>query len=150
MDVFGRASLYQFLNRTTSELGAEKLATWLLNPAAKETILQRQAAIKELATKNEWRYNLQAIGKESSIKKNTLEKIKHWLQEPNLFLQFKPWQWLRWLLPIIICSTTVLYGFDIITEQLWYLFLFIFLAIAYQINKEIGRASCRERVLMPV
>ena len=135
MDIFGRASLYQFLNRTTSELGAEKLAAWLLSPANTETIGLRQAAIKELATKNEWRQNLQAIGKESSIKKNTLEKIKHWLQEPNLFLQYKPWQWLRWLLPIIICSITVLYSFDIITEKLWYLFLFIFLAIAYQINK---------------
>ncbi len=138
MDVFGRASLYQFLNRTTSELGAEKLAAWLLYPTITETILQRQAAVKELATKNEWRQNLQAIGKESSIKKITLEKIKHWLQEPNLFLQFKPWQWLRWLLPIIICSITVLYSFDIITEQLWYLFLFIFLAIAYQINKVVA------------
>ncbi len=138
MDVFGRASLFQFLNRTTSELGAEKLAFWLLNPTSVEIILQRQAAVKELATKNEWRQNLQAIGKESSIKINTLQKIKHWLQEPNLFLQFKPWQWLRWLLPIIICSITVLYSFDIITEQLWYLFLFIFLAIAFQINKVVA------------
>jgi Trp operon repressor len=135
MDVFGRASLYQFLNRTTSELGAEKLATWLLTPETKEKVIQRQTAVQELVTKNKWRHNLQAIGKESSIKKNTLEKIKHWLQEPNLFLQFKPWQWLRWVLPIIICSITALYSFDIITEQLWYLFLFIFLAIAYQINK---------------
>jgi DNA mismatch repair ATPase MutS len=138
MDVFGRASLYQFLNRTTSELGAEKLAIWLLSPANKETILQRQIAVKELATKNEWRQNLQGIGKESSIKKNTLEKIKHWLQEPNVFLQFKPWQWLRWLLPIIICSITALYGFDMLTEGTWYLFLFIFLLIAYQINKVVA------------
>jgi DNA mismatch repair ATPase MutS len=138
MDVFGRASLFQFLNRTTSELGAEKLAAWLLNPANNESILKRQAAVKELTTKNEWRHNLQAIGKECSIKKNTLAKIKHWLHEPNLFLQFKHWQWLRWLLPIIICSITALYSFDIITEQLWYLFLFIFLAIAYQINKMVA------------
>jgi MutS domain V len=135
MDVFGRASLYQFLNRTTSELGAEKLAAWLLNPSIKETILQRQVAVKELITKNEWRQNLQAIGKESSIKRNTLEKIKHWLQEPTLFLQFKPWQWLRWLLPAIIITITVFYSFDFLSEGTWYLFLFIFLAIAFQINK---------------
>ncbi len=138
MDVFGRASLYQFLNRTTSELGAEKLAAWLLSPANTETILQRQAAVKELVTKNEWRQNLQAIGKESSIKKSTLEKIKHWLQEPNLFLQFKPWQLLRWLLPTIIISITILYAFDVISEGSWYLFLFIFLAIAFQINKVVA------------
>jgi DNA mismatch repair ATPase MutS len=138
MDVFGRASLYQFLNRTTSELGAEKIAAWLLSPSIKETILQRQTAVKELVTKNVWRQNLQAIGKESSIKKNTLEKIKYWLQEPNLFLQFKPWQWLRWLLPAIIIFITVLYSFDILSESIWYLFLFIFLAIAFQINKVVA------------
>jgi MutS domain V len=138
MDVFGRASLYQFLNRTTSELGAEKLAKCLLSPATKETILQRQTAVKELATKNEWLQNLQAIGKESSIKKNTLEKIKHWLQEPTLFLQFKPWQWLRWLLPAIIITITIFYSFDFLSEGTWYLFLFIFLAIAFQINKVVA------------
>jgi DNA mismatch repair ATPase MutS len=138
MDVFGRASLYQFLNRTTSELGEEKLANWLLNPSIKETILQRQAAVKELITKNEWRQNLQAIGKESSIKRNTLEKIKHWLQEPTLFLQFKPWQWLRWLLPAIIITITVFYSFDFLSEGTWYLFLFLFLTIAFQINKVVA------------
>jgi hypothetical protein len=138
MDVFGRASLYQFLNRTTSELGAEKLAAWLLSPTITETILQRQASVKELATKNEWRQNLQAIGKESSIKKNTLEEIKHWLQQPNLFSPFKPWQWLRWVLPAIIITITLLYSFDILSESIWYLFLFIFLAIAYQINKVVA------------
>ena len=63
MDIFGRASLFQFFNRTTSEFGAEKLATWLLNPTEKETILLRQEAVKELASKNEWHQNLQAIGR---------------------------------------------------------------------------------------
>ncbi len=135
MDIFGRSSLYQLLNRTTSEMGAEKLANWLLFPTSTQHIIERQMAVKELATKNEWTQNLQALGKESSIKKNTLQKIKHWLQEPNLFIQFKHWQWLRFLLPVIICTITLLYAFDIIAENTWYLCLLIFAAIAFQINK---------------
>ena len=138
MDVFGIASLYQFLNRTTSEAGAQKLAKWLLYPTTTETILQRQTAVQELATKNEWRQNLQAIGKASSIKNSTLQKIIEWLQQPNLFIQFKPWQWLRWLLPTIIITITFLYAFNILTEGTWYLFLLLFLVISFQINKVIA------------
>ena len=33
LDIFGRASLFQYCNRTTSEMGASRLANWLLQPA---------------------------------------------------------------------------------------------------------------------
>ena len=135
MDVFGHASLFQFLNRTTSEMGAQKLATWLLSPSIKETIIKRQEATKELVTKNDWRQKLQAVGKESSIKKSTLVQIINWLNAPTKFIQFKHWQWLRWLLPFIIIIITGLYIIDIVAEQTWYLFLFIYLVIGYQLNK---------------
>ena len=48
LDIFGHASLYQYINRTSSEMGSTTLAGWLLHPATTETILQRQEAIKEL------------------------------------------------------------------------------------------------------
>ncbi len=63
LDIFGRASLFQYINRTTSEMGGNTLGQWLLNPADTETILERQIAIKELNTKTEWRQQLQAYGK---------------------------------------------------------------------------------------
>ena len=135
MDVFGHASLFQYLNRTTSEPGAEKLAEWLSSPANADIIIERQEATKELITKNEWRQKLQALGKENSIKKSTLQQIKNWLKAPTAFIQFKHWQWLRWLLPAIILTVTSLYIIDIVTENIWYLFLFIYLVIGYQLNK---------------
>ena len=135
MDVFGKASLYQFLNRTTSQLGGEKLANWLLYPAEKDSILNRQTAVKELTTLPEWRQNIEALGKESSIKINTLANIKEWLQQPNLFIQFTHWSWLRYLLPAILLSVTTAYIFDFIAEGTWYIFLFVSAAIAFQINK---------------
>lgn len=138
MDVFGHASLFQYLNRTTSEPGAEKLAEWLSSPASEAIITERQQATKELVTKNDWRQKLQALGKESSIKKSTLQQIKNWLTAPTTFIQFKHWQWLRWLLPAIILTVTGLYIFDIVAEKVWYLFLFIYLVIGYQLNKIIA------------
>jgi len=135
MDVFGHASLFQFLNRTTSELGAKKTADWLLAPANTETIIERQDAVKELSTLNIWRQNIHAIGKENSIKESTLVTIKNWLAEPTLLLQFKLWQWLRYLLPAIILTACVLTIFDVMSLQYLYPILFIYFVIAFQINK---------------
>ncbi len=135
MDVFGHASLFQFINRTTSELGAKKLADWLLAPANTATILQRQDAVKELSNLNIWRQNIHATGKENSIKENTLTTIKNWLAEPTLLLQFKHWHWLRYLLPAIILTACVLTIFDVMSLQYLYPILFIYFVIAFQINK---------------
>ena len=60
LDIFGRASLYQYINRTTSEFGNETLSNWLLQPAASNEITERQEAVKELGPQYEWRQQLQA------------------------------------------------------------------------------------------
>src|SRR5688500_10257639 len=62
LDIFGRASLYQYINRTTSEQGAETLASWLLHTISPEQIRARQDAAKELAPRYQWRQQLQAFG----------------------------------------------------------------------------------------
>ncbi len=138
MDVFGAASLFQFLNRTTSEPGAKILASWLSAPTTTEIIMQRQVAVKELATKMPWVQQLQATGKETSIKNDTISQLKSWLQQPFLFIQFKHWHWLRWLLPAIICSATTLYIADVLPEKTWYIFLFVYAVIGFQINKVVA------------
>ncbi|RZL97283.1 MAG: hypothetical protein EOO88_62685, partial [Pedobacter sp.] len=46
LDIFGQASLYQFINRTTAEVGGLQLADWLLEPANTEHILLRQEAVR--------------------------------------------------------------------------------------------------------
>jgi hypothetical protein len=138
MDLFGHASLYQLLNRTTSGPGAEKLAAWLLAPADAATITERQAAVKELRGLPEWRQQLQALGKESSIKTATLVKIKQWLSEKTLFIQWKPWQVLRYLLPAGILTVSALTIYDYVSMNVFYGVLFLFAVIAFQINKVIA------------
>ena len=59
LDIFGNASLYQLVNRTATSTGNTKLADWFDRPAAKEIILPRQEAIKEIATKNDWKLEIQ-------------------------------------------------------------------------------------------
>ncbi|WP_183563145.1 MutS-related protein [Mucilaginibacter sp. SP1R1] len=59
LDIFGNASLYQLVNRTATSTGNNKLAQWFDKPSAKETILPRQAAVKEIAAKNNWKLEIQ-------------------------------------------------------------------------------------------
>ena len=135
MDIFGHASLYQFINRITSQMGAAQLAQWLLNPSASNDIMARQQAIKELKEKATWRQQLQAFGKQNSIKNNTKLRLQEWLMQPTLFLQFRHWQWLCILLPAIILFVTAGAVFSFIPMNVFYGSLLLYGIIAYQINK---------------
>src|SRR5688572_25047248 len=60
LDLFGRSSLFQYLNRCHSDPGQSLLAQNLLQPVSTEQILKRHEAVKELSNKVEWRQQLQA------------------------------------------------------------------------------------------
>ena len=62
LDIFGRASLYQWLGPAATEAGASTLARWLLAPASPGEIRLRQQAVDELAPRVEWREQLAAYG----------------------------------------------------------------------------------------
>ncbi|MEO6232615.1 MAG: hypothetical protein ABJB11_23435 [Ferruginibacter sp.] len=141
LDMFGRASLFQYISRTTSAMGSNALANWLLYPANIETINLRQAAIKELADKTDWRQSLQAYGKEKKIETSTRERLKEWINQPNLFLPFKPWQLLRYVLPAIILVITACYIVDVIPARIFNYTVLIFGLIAYFVSKKVSRVQ---------
>lgn len=135
LDIFGRASLFQYINRSTSEMGSNRLAAYLNDPADEDIIVQRQIAIKELCADTHWRQHFQALGKEKQILFSTKHRLENWVSEKPAFSQFAPWKWLRYLLPIIILSIITVYIFDIVGSSIFYLSLLIFAVIAFQINK---------------
>jgi hypothetical protein len=62
LDVFGRASLFQWLGPTATPAGAARLADWLLSAADPHQIQLRHEAVRELALHDEWREQLAAHG----------------------------------------------------------------------------------------
>ncbi|KAB1068353.1 DNA mismatch repair protein MutS [Tamlana haliotis] len=84
IDLFGRGSFYQFMNRATSREGAKTLAD-LLKANHVSGIPLRQEAIKELAEKTEFR---QFYGATSSLIKveTPAEFIVNWIKNHKLFL----------------------------------------------------------------
>ena len=75
LDLFGRASVFQYINRAATEQGRRLFANWLLLPSAKDTIPERQKAIKELATDTPWRQQLQAHSTVTSVSIATQKRI---------------------------------------------------------------------------
>jgi hypothetical protein len=138
LDIFGRASIFQYLNRTSSEPGSKRLAEFLKSPASISDITERQNAIKELSQKPWWIQELQSVGEKNKITFSTIERMKRWMKETPVFSDFKPWQWLRYLLPLIILSIVTLYIFKVAGESLFYIGLLLFAVIAYQINKYVA------------
>ncbi len=116
LDIFGHASLYQYINRTGSEMGSSTLAQWLLNPVASEIILQRQEAIKELVKQTEWRQALQAYGMAKRIKQETTTRLQKWFAGDNSFINNKFWLLTRYLIPAVMITVLVLNIADVLNN----------------------------------
>lgn len=83
LDLFGRHSLFQALNRTCTSFGKEKLAEWLQNHLEiKEEIIQRQEATKELAAYSDFRETFRITGLLYKGATSDREEIKEWTEAP--------------------------------------------------------------------
>ena len=102
LDIFGHASVFQYINRTTSEMGSSMLAEWLLNPADADTILKRQEAVKELKVITNWRQELQAFGAAAKIQKATTDRLEKWFTEDYIFISGKFWVLASYIIPVML------------------------------------------------
>jgi hypothetical protein len=107
LDIFGNLSLFQMLNRAATFAGNSRLAAWLSKPSVKYVILERQQAVQEIGTKNNWKLDIQArllFAMKEPV--NHLEQLITYLHYP---LNLKGEAWLSkyakiapWLLSIFI------------------------------------------------
>ena len=84
IDLFGRGSFFQFIDRTATKIGALALSN-ALKANDTSVIEERQDAIKELSTKPEWRQNFQATANLIKVETKPDQIIK-WLHKHNSFL----------------------------------------------------------------
>lgn len=99
LDLFGEGSLFQFLNRTSTQSGRQKLAGWLKNPSfEKKEIEKKQEAVAELSKKPEWRLHFLANGHLFKETKALSDEVKNW-SAAELSLE-NPAQ-LKWMINII-------------------------------------------------
>lgn len=110
LDIFSKGSLFQRINRTSTEFGRERLAEILKTPlASAEAIRQRQDAVREVSERLDFRQNFQAIGMTSHEKKEDLKQLLSWLDLPALVYGKRLYQVLLVVFPVLFL-TTLLYS----------------------------------------
>ncbi|MAV37606.1 MAG: DNA mismatch repair protein [Planctomycetaceae bacterium] len=112
LDLFGRASLFQFLCRCETRTGVELLRDWLLEPATPEEVRLRQEAVRELAPRAELHERLALIGRQLSDCHSGPERMVEWSQTPNWLT---PHKWLYGLVCLVPCALLL----SVLARSIW-------------------------------
>lgn len=138
IDLFGRASIYQYINRCTSDQSKKLLATLLLNFSTKEEIQNRQQSAKALSEHLDWRQKFQSAGMADPLTFFTEEKIISWLRMEKIFQQpfFKI---APQLFTVITFATVALFVGSYISSQVFWLLAFVFFLIAKSASAKVSK-----------
>ncbi|WP_347488693.1 DNA mismatch repair protein MutS [Desulfoscipio sp. XC116] len=118
LNIFGRGSLFQYLNAATFFAGENRLAQLLCASTGLKEIEYRQQAIEELRPRLDWRQHFQATGMAGGIKKNAdMERLLSWA-EGTLWLINK-YTALLLLCPVITLVLAVLGYFHYLPRYIW-------------------------------
>lgn len=126
LDIFGKHSVYQLINRCEIEDSKKKLAEWLSFSAKEETILSRQEAAKELISKSDWSQSFQALARISISQKKKQdpslksEDIINWANADEGTIKQNLWKGVAYLLGL----ATIVIGYLITMEGLSYKVLY--------------------------
>lgn len=105
LDIFGRNSLFQFVNRTVTQTGRTKLVDWMRHPASLIDIKQRQIATHKLSDQLDWRQQFRAAA--MHYQRTDSEPFQSWVKENHK--PFPPWK-LAIAIVFAILNITVLTG----------------------------------------
>ncbi len=137
LDVFGKASLFQYINRCSAEQAIKLLAARLLTPLQKEEILQQQEAVKEIRGKPAWWQQFHTHGIHEKITKDAEQRINKWLASEVEIYTNPQWKLLAYIYPFITLSCVYLYLDDFLPSALFTLLVFVFFLISLGISRKI-------------
>ena len=143
LDLFGKASLYQYINRTNSEQGNKLFADWLMHAAQTDLIQKRQEAAKELSGNIFSLQQFRSYSIANPITVNSEKNVLKWLHQENLpgrragVRLNALWKLMRFLFPAVSITTLSLYIFSVIPSSVFYPLFLLFLAVAFSISKYI-------------
>lgn len=102
LDIFGKRSLFQAINRSCTLVGKRTLAGWFRSHLTdKKEIESRQESIKDLSGRKEFRETFHITGTMTKGKDNDEEHIRKWSESP-VYLSDAPW------VKIMVCAVPVI------------------------------------------
>ena len=102
LDIFGRRSLFQSINRTCTFFGKDRLAKWLQNHLhEKVSIEKRQEMVREISEHTLFREQFRVAGLVHHGQSSDGEKIQAWSQSPAQYLHAGWVKAFIWGVPVI-------------------------------------------------
>lgn len=102
LDIFGRRSLFQSINRTCTFFGKVRLAEWLQNHLHEKTSIEkRQEMIREISKHTLFREQFRVAGLVHHGQSSDAEKIQAWSQSPAQYLHAGWVKAFIWGVPVI-------------------------------------------------
>ncbi|MCF6341899.1 MAG: hypothetical protein L3J31_03740 [Bacteroidales bacterium] len=130
LDIFGKRSLFQLIDRSATQGGKQALAELLNKPVKDEKLLlQRQLAIAELRDKPLWRQRFQATGMLSEENKNNVGEIFRWMSNKRLSFNTPFYKIMLALNPLVGITVVVLISLGFLNYTAFFLFLVLPLAL---------------------
>ena len=148
LDLFGEGSLFQFINRTSTISGQQKLAGWLIKPPIqKEEIAKKQDGIRELSQIPEWRLNFLANGQMFEETIELHNEIVSWAGQDLKFKNAVSVKWILFVIPLLtlislvpaVLGVTNLFAWIMVITQ--WIFLYFFSKQIKQYFQFFGRKS---------
>ena len=138
IDLFGRGSFYQYVNRTSLKQGSEVLSELLLENSI-EGIPAKQEAIQELSQIPEWRQEFSAVASLTKTEISTNAIIK-WLKSYTSFIP-NMMQYLPFLFSLASMGVIALYFFNVLPESMLIIWLMIGLGVTGMFTKKITKLA---------
>lgn len=102
LDIFGRCSLFQSINRTCTFFGKVRLAEWLQNHLHEKTSIEkRQEMVREISEHTLFREQFRVAGLVHHGQSSDGEKIQAWSQSPAQYLHAGWVKAFIWGVPVI-------------------------------------------------
>jgi hypothetical protein len=153
LDLFGRASLFQWIGPASTSYGSRELAAWLLAPAGPHEITLRQEAVAELAALDEWRERFLAHGVVAGrSRRESIDTFLRWADSSDPPLPaYRLVRGLVYVLLALLWVPLALHLTGIIENAYWALPLLASITLsfftAYAVTTSFERAGAGERTI---
>ncbi len=148
LDVLGNRSLFQYINRCTTEQGRALMAHNLLYRMEADKVFARKEAVVEMAEALAWRQQFSAYAMQVPVTVKTEERILAWLQDANRPFEGNVW---RWFVPaysaVTLGSAVAAIAGYIPGPVFSLLFLLYFIFASFQSRKVMGLYTHLSRIV---
>ena len=140
LDIFGKNSLFQSINRTCTAYGKKILINWFEKPLQKkEQIESRQKAIQELKEKSDFSHHFSVTGLTYPGKDSDYDQIKDFVEKPDFISSRKLWKITSIIVPFTWLTSILLVSFSVVPAQILVLLYIVTLLISESRAKKVNK-----------